>query len=327
MADIYNNKKSIHQLNKFDEESKDRNDIYPITIFDAVFDKTTGQSLTSYLCNFNSIFITFKGTVADTRKSIPINMRRKGIIVNYRDINDTIITEKYLVDDKGDERIVLDNNWGRIDELSLSGDITISSDGYWIINGEKTTHMAVGPKGNPGDTPYFRNNNNKLEYSFDKINWAICSDYIAAWFRFQDDKIQITRDNYIWEDLSKKFADGMYIKGYVTDISKLPSNAAQGDIYGVGPTYAADDTEHKKPIYKVYIMNDNGWVDHGDFTSIAAGVVQETGTSTTEIMSQNATTKAINAITDREIVLSEAEFDALPNVDPAKIYYIYEDEA
>ena len=33
MADIYNNKKSIHQLNKFDEESKDRNDIYRCTKF------------------------------------------------------------------------------------------------------------------------------------------------------------------------------------------------------------------------------------------------------------------------------------------------------
>lgn len=70
-----------------------------------------------------------------------------------------------------------------------------------------------------------------------------------------------------------------------------PSTAVQGDIYGVGPTYDTSDTEHTNPIYQLYVKNSTGWVNNGKFTSIAAGVVQTTGTSTTEVMSQDAVTR------------------------------------
>lgn len=53
-------------------------------------------------------------------------------------------------------------------------------------------------------------------------------------------------------------------KGYVATSSALPSTGVkQGDIYMVGPTYAAEDTEHKNPIYRMYVYNDSGWVDNG----------------------------------------------------------------
>lgn len=53
----------------------------------------------------------------------------------------------------------------------------------------------------------------------------------------------------------------MHIKGYANSIANLPSNAAQGDIYGVGPTYDPSDTEHTNPIYQLYVKSNVGWVN------------------------------------------------------------------
>ena len=136
--------------------------------------------------------------------------------------------------------------------------------------------------------------NNKLRYSYDGEVWNEISEYIAAWFRYQDNKIQISRDQKTWSDLSKPFTQDLYIKGYVATSSALPSTGVkQGDIYMVGPTYAAEDTEHKNPIYRMYVYNDSGWVDNGVFQSIAAGVVQTIGNSETEVMSQKAVSSIV----------------------------------
>lgn len=145
----------------------------------------------------------------------------------------------------------------------------------------------------------FRNNGNKLEISYDDgSSWEAISDYIAAYFRYVDlgsgiGKIQISRDNTSWEDLSPKFTNNLKIKGYVTTIGNLPTNAVQGDIYGVGPTYDPSDAEQTNPIYQLYVKDSTGWVDNGRFTSISAGVVQETGNSETAVMSQAGVTNAL----------------------------------
>ena len=154
----------------------------------------------------------------------------------------------------------------------------------------------------------FRVSNNKLEQSVDLgLTWTVASDYIAAWFRFtgttgssQADnvgKIQISRDNgATWSDLSGEFTNSLHIKGYVATVGALPSTAVQGDIYGVGPTYDTSDTEQTNPIYQLYVKDSTGWVNNGKFTSIAAGVVQTTGTSTTEVMSQDAVSKEFASV-------------------------------
>ena len=302
-----NKDKRIHQLNKLCDETLERNDIFPISVLDAIFDKKNGNSLKSILYQFNNIYITFQGSAAATRKMLPLELRRKGVIVSYKNMYNEPITEKLIQDNNiSDDIIALDTSWATIDNLSLSGDISISADGYWIINGEKTNIEAKGSQGIPGDTPYVRYdvNLNKLQYSYDNINWTTCSDYISAWFKFtgttgssQADnigKIQISRDNgATWSDLSGEFTNSLHIKGYVATASNLPSTAVQGDIYGVGPTYDSSDTEHTNPIYQLYVKDSTGWVNNGRFTSISAGVVQVTGQSTTEVMSQKAVTDEI----------------------------------
>lgn len=303
-----NKDKRIHQLNKLCDETLERNDIFPISVLDAIFDKKNGNSLKSILYQFNNIYITFQGSAAATRKMLPLELRRKGVIISYKNMYDEAITEKLIQDNNiSDDIIALDTSWATIDNLSLSGDISISVDGYWIINGEKTNIEAKGSQGIPGNTPYIRydENLNKLQYSYDNINWVTTSDYVSAWFRYitkdnHTNKIQISRDNkQTWQDISDDFTSYMYIQGYVATINDLPKTAAtgmiQGAIWMVGPTYATEDTEHMNPIYRMYVYNQTDWVDNGRFTSIAAGVVQELGNSETEVISQKAVTNFLSS--------------------------------
>lgn len=345
--------KGIHQLYKNIPNVSNHEHIFPVTYTQSVYDGKTGASLEHILHQFNHIFLQFQGTAQATRNLLPKDMRRKGIMISYRDMSDTVITEKNVneVGSTQDEFWGLDSNWARIDELSLSGDISVSAKGTWIINGEDTGINAVGPQGDKGISPLLRINDDKLEYSYDGNTWLNLSDYLTSHFRVQDNKLQISRDNqktwqnisdYIsawfrwyseehdtagnelgkiqisrdngtsWSDLSSYFTNSLHIKGYVSVIRELPSSAALGDIYGVGPTYDTSDAEHTNPIYRLYVKTDSGWVDNGQFTSISAGVVQELGDSETEVMSQKAITEKINEL-ERFVFGGEAYFDETDN--------------
>lgn len=325
---------SIQQLLKKEDGQKDRKPIYPPTVIQAVFDGKTGASLEAILAQFNSVYVQYQGTPKDTRLIIPKEMRRAGLTITYMDMESNTITERAnSAVQKDNDHWGLDVNWSRVDELSLSGDISVSAKGTWIINGKDTGVKALGPKGDTGLTPWLKTIDNKLHFSYDNVTWEPCSDYIAgyfrvegnklqisrdnkstwenvsdfiaAWFRWNDNKIQISRDNKTWTDFSGKFADNVHIKGYVANYASLPNGAAQGDIYGVGPTYAAEDTAHTNPIYRYYVRNANTWVDNGQFTSIAAGVVQETGDSDTEVMSQKAVTEKLSELESKERSITE----------------------
>lgn len=286
----------VQQLMK-KEDGQNRKPIYPPTVIQAVFEGKTGASLQAILAQFNSIYVQYQGTPKDTRLIIPMEMRRAGLTITYMDMESNTITERAnSAVQKDNDHWGLDVNWSRVDELSLSGDISVSAKGTWIINGVDTGIKAVGPKGDTGLTPWLKTIDNKLHFSYDNVTWEPCSENIAAWFRWSGNKIQISRDNKTWTDLSSKFADNVHIKGYVANYASLPSGAVQGDIYGVGPTYAAEDTARTNPIYRYYVRNANSWVDNGSFTSISAGVVQETGDSETEVMSQKAVSEKLSEL-------------------------------
>ena len=283
-----NEKLNIHQINKLDVNDLKRKDIFPITVTSAVFDKQ-GNSLESILLQNNSIFLSYKGSNEATRITVPLKVRRKGLIISYKDYDGKAITEKLIYDDTiADDIFKLDSSWTSIGDVVISGEISISPNGTWIIDGKDSGIKAVGPKGDNGLSPIVRATNNKLEYSYDGTEWTVISDYIAAWFRFEDNKIQISRDNKkTWTDLSESFTQNLYIKGYIATVSALPTNATQGDIYMVGPqTTGGTD-------YLMYIKDSTGWKNNGSFTSIAAGVVQEVGDSETEVMSQKAISSVV----------------------------------
>lgn len=294
---------SIRQMDKLDEMLGRRFPFYPRTVIQAVHDGRTGASLEAILAQYNNIYVQYQGTAGRTRNIVPKEMRRKGIIISYVDMQGNAITEKCVNDAQRDNfHWGLDVNWVRVDELTLSGDISVSVKGTWVINGEDTGIAALGPKGDNGLTPWLKTIDNKLHFSYDNETWEVCSDYIAAYFRFQDNKFQISRDNKTWSDLSGEVTNSLSIKAYVTDKSQYP-NPKQGDMIMVGPTYADDDTEHTKPIYHLNIYNAGGWVDHGPFQSINAGVVQELGNSETEVMSQKAVSEKISELALQDKIL------------------------
>lgn len=354
--------KDIQQLIKKNSQEGRYEDIFPKTFIDAVEDRESGNNLTEILSGFNMYFLSYNGSREQTRLQVPMSIRKTGLWITYVLYDKTVVTEWYAGEAVDDNSWNSSDNW-RVGSNMLVGDISISSDGYWVVNGVVTTTKAQGEQGitpmlrvgsnnhlqvsytngsswvdvstNPVYTQFrvhdnkleqsvdlgatwivvsdelayqFRNSGNKLQVSKDLgVTWEDTSDYIAAWFRFtgtsgssQADnvgKIQISRDNgTTWSDLSGEFTNSLHIKGYVATVDALPSTAVQGDIYGVGPTYDSSDTEHTNPIYQLYVKDSTGWVNNGKFTSIAAGVVQTTGTSTTEVMSQDAVSKEFASI-------------------------------
>lgn len=319
---------SIQQLLK--KEGGKKNPVFPPTVVQAVFDAKTGASLEAILAQFNSVYLPYQGTPQATRLIIPKEMRRAGLTITYMNMDSETITERAAsAVQKDNDHWGLDINWSRVDELTLSGDISVSAQGTWIINGSDTGVKAVGPKGDAGLTPWLRTIDNRLHLSYDNVTWEPCSDPIAAYFRWSSNKIQISRDNKTWTDLSGTFADNLYIKGYVATTSSLPSSAAQGDIYGVGPTYAAEDTARTNPIYRYYVRNAGTWVDNGPFTSIAAGIVQETGDSENVVMSQKAVTEKLSELGSKVIKTNFSNSNLLNNYEgvvkeqiPKKTTYI-----
>lgn len=287
---------SVQQLDKLAKDKNERFQIYPLTYIQAVYDARTKERLDAILWKCNNVYLPWMGSAGDTRIQLPFWMRRKGIIITYKNLAEETITEKLTYDlCIADDFLRLDSSWTRItDALPVGGNITIGSNGNWFQDGVDTGFKAQGPKGDNGLTPMLRTVNNKLQYSYDGEVWNEISEYIAAWFRYQDNKIQISRDQKTWSDLSSPFTQDLYIKGYVATSSELPSTGVkQGDIYMVGPTYASEDTGHTNPIYRMYVYNDSGWVDNGVFQSIAAGVVQTIGNSETEVMSQKAVSSIV----------------------------------
>ena len=271
-------------------------DIYPKTFIDAIRDKESGISLSDILNGFNMYFLPYVGNPESTRLLVPKLLRRQGLWITYVKYDKTVVTEWYAGEDISDTAWKDSSNW-RIGNNNLVGDITISSDGNWVVNGENT---GVKAQGEPGITPLLQIQDNKLQVSYTKgTTWNTISDYIAAWFRMSatsastvGDKIctiQISRDEgKTWSNLGESFTNSLHIKDYVSSVGSLPSGAANGDIYGVGPTYDTSDSEHTNPIYNLYVKTSSGWVDNGRFTSISAGIVQNLGESTTEVMSQKA---------------------------------------
>ena len=156
-------------------------------------------------------------------------------------------------------------------KVIVDGNVTIGENGNWFSNGNDTG-IKANIKGDNGKTPIFRNNNNIIEYSYDELTWYPISEEINAWFRWSNDnKIQITRDNISWGDLSPSFEINNRIQAYVDSVSQLPNGKPVGTVYGV------KDSTHtnENPKYRVYVYTTSGWIDNGIFNGISAGVVND----------------------------------------------------
>ena len=89
---------SIRQMDKLDEMLGRRFPFYPRTVIQAVHDGRTGASLEAILAQYNNIYVQYQGTAGRTRNIVPKEMRRKGIIILYVDMQGNAITEKCVND-------------------------------------------------------------------------------------------------------------------------------------------------------------------------------------------------------------------------------------
>ena len=87
---------SIRQMDKLDEMLGRRFPFYPRTVIQAVHDGRTGASLEAILAQYNNIYVQYQGTAGRTRNIVPKEMRRKGIIISYVDMQGNAITEGQL---------------------------------------------------------------------------------------------------------------------------------------------------------------------------------------------------------------------------------------
>lgn len=101
----------IHQLNKLDESTKERNDFVPISIIQAIFDGITGARLDKILDTINFIYIPFKGSDGATRLQVPLQGRRKSLILSYIKYDGTIKLEQYVANKFDDQSWAAEDNW------------------------------------------------------------------------------------------------------------------------------------------------------------------------------------------------------------------------
>lgn len=118
---------SLQQLYKIvtgeDKELTPKN-VYPVSLVQSTFDATTGTRLDHILSLNNCVYIPYKGTSEDTRLAVIGDLRRKGVIVTFRDLQDHTITQRYNSDDYSDEAWQNSDNWEAWDFDSLYEDVS-----------------------------------------------------------------------------------------------------------------------------------------------------------------------------------------------------------
>lgn len=306
--------------------------VMPNSWIEAIKDKGTGQTLVEILQGFNMYFLPYNGNTSATRCLVPMILRKKGLWITYVKYDGNVYTEWYAASDIDDKSWGDSSNW-RIGNNTLVGDITISSNGNWVINGTETEFKAVGEKGN---TPLLRVANNKLQVSYnlgetylDVTNNPVYTKF--RWLATSGDtqannvgRIQASTDEgKTWTNMSNDFINNLHISKYIGANESLPtSGIAEGTIYAKGPTYAIDDGSNSNPIYRLWVYawkgNTLAWQDNGEFTSVAAGVVQETGDSETKVMSQKAVT---NKLTELGVYVKNPEFVEVHSDAEDKVLY------
>lgn len=105
----------IHQLNKINEKGTERQNFFPISVVQAIFDKT-GIRLDAIISSFNYLFLPWKGTKEATRLQVVGLMRRKSLVVCYRDLDDNITIEMYNSNERSDDEWKKDDNWKDFDD-------------------------------------------------------------------------------------------------------------------------------------------------------------------------------------------------------------------
>ena len=280
----------------YTKEHLDKRNVYPKNYIENIVDKESGKPLQDILNSFNCYFLSYFGDKESTRLQVPLSLRKEGLWITYVDYNHNITIEYYNTNKVSDEYWSNSSNWRQGSNL-LVGELSISANGNWVINGIETKYKAQGEK---GASPKLRINDNKYQASYDEGN--------------------------TWEDISSIITNNLRISRYIGADEALPTQGIlEGTIYAKGPYYKDDDTLQEYPTYRIWVYSwkDNtlAWQDNGTFSNFPLGVVQEAGNSKDKVMSQDAVTKLVPNI----IFLTEKEFNNLKNPIEGAIYATYEE--
>ena len=141
----------------------------PKTFTEAVKEKGSNKHLDEILSGFNSYFVSYNGSRKLSRLSIISSLRRRGLYITYILYNGNIVTEYYNGTSIDDDSWGSDDNW--LDGTNrLVGDISISSNGTWVINGVDSGLPARGEK---GDNPILKvsEDGSTIQYSYNCVKW------------------------------------------------------------------------------------------------------------------------------------------------------------
>ena len=105
----------IQQLYKLINDNTEEftgKDVFPVTVIQAIYDSITGTRLDQILALNNCMYVPFKGTKEATRLEIGIDMRRKGLIITFNDMNNNTFSQRYTSSSSiADDEWKSDANW------------------------------------------------------------------------------------------------------------------------------------------------------------------------------------------------------------------------
>lgn len=211
----------IHQLIK--QEGTQYGNVFPKAYVQGITDKNSGKTLDEILSNFNMYFLSYDGDIKNTRFQVPLNIRKKGLWVTYINLKGNVVTEWYNNNSVEDKDWENSDNW--IDGSNmLSGDLAISSEGYWVINGVNTKLPA---RGKEGITPLLRGFNGKLQVSYnngESFNYLDLPTFVKE----DNEDIKAVIDSNGIKEL--KFADKAYNPAEFSGLGRviLRKNIIQG---------------------------------------------------------------------------------------------------
>lgn len=221
----------IQQLNKYNEKYTKRENFFPISLVQAIFDKT-GLRLDTIISSFNYIFLPYKGDPQNTRLQVTSLMRRKSLVICYRDLEDNTIIEMYNGNNKNDNDWKDDSNWISFEDWlkSVVEDIFDNIENFPnivdIINETIKNEVNNWLNQNVGDE--INTIINEYIQSID-IN-AIIKESVTEWLNNNKDEInsniEVYVNNYLNENLEPlvgQFFDACV--NYMQDNERVIANA------------------------------------------------------------------------------------------------------
>jgi hypothetical protein len=261
------------------ENSNDR----VVLSLDSIIDNISGKSLNEILKDFNMYFLSYTNDRESTRCKVPMSLRREGLWITYVLYDGTVITEWYNSNNITDTAWGDSSNWREGNNM-LVGDISISSDGYWVIGGVVSTTKAQGEK---GEYPLLRidTSTGYIQYSYNNKTWYNLVAFSEITPDIQIGKVttlaagqkaSVTKSGTNTQPILDfnipmgntgapgVKGDGWSLNGWVNTIEELPTTATLGSTYLVGTT---------TPFMK-YVWRDNTykWVEVGLVNEVQANV-------------------------------------------------------